>query len=176
MTGLSYRMVFIAGAPAGLMGLNELFESLFDAGCHPDDEATADRLLKGVRQHNYIPKPALDDYRKALLAEYRRHFQEQSGGEGAGFRDYGTWEGHPREQIPWFPTVSEALCDGCGKCLEACPKDVFAKKADGKVAVVEPFLCIVGCCFCKSACDPQAILMPQKEMLDVFRHGQRQAR
>jgi hypothetical protein len=31
----------------------------------------------------------------------------------------------------------------------------------------------VGCCFCKSACDPQAILMPQREMLDQYRHMRR---
>jgi NAD-dependent dihydropyrimidine dehydrogenase PreA subunit len=173
---LSYRMLLIAGAPAGLLGLTELFEDLYDEGCHPDDPSTGERLIKSVRQHNYVPKPALPDYQEALLAEYRRYYQGRSGGEGRGMRDYGTWEGHPREQIPWFPTVSAALCDGCGQCIEVCPKDVFAETEDGKVEVVEPFLCIVGCCFCKSACDPEAILMPEKSLLDAFRHGQRQAR
>ncbi|MFW5714468.1 MAG: 4Fe-4S dicluster domain-containing protein [Brevefilum sp.] len=176
MPDLSYRMLFIDGAPAGLLGLNELFEELYEAGCRPDDSDAGERLIKGVRQHNFIPKPALYAYREVLLGEYRRYLQERSGDEDKAIRDYGTWEGHPREQIPWFPTVSAELCDGCGNCLEVCPKDVFEKTDDGKVAVMEPFLCIVGCCFCKSACDPEAILMPQKEMLDSFRHGQRQAR
>jgi NAD-dependent dihydropyrimidine dehydrogenase PreA subunit len=176
MRDLSYRMIFIAGAPAGLLGLNELFKDLNDAGVHPHNLDAGDRLINGIRQHNYIPKPALENYRQALLAEYSRFHQEQSGSAGTAVRDYGTWEGHPREQIPWFPTVSAVLCNGCGKCLDVCPKEVFAKTEDGKVEVVEPFLCIVGCCFCKSACDPEAILMPQKEMLDAFRHGQRQAR
>ncbi len=76
---------------------------------------------------------------------------------------------------PWFPTVSLELCTGCGKCLEVCPKDVFEATKDGKVEVVEPFLCIVGCCMCKSACDPRAILMPERSMLDQYRHGQRHA-
>ena len=64
-------------------------------------------------------------------------------------------------------------CNGCGKCIEVCPKDVFVQNENGKVVVVEPFLCIVGCCFCKSACDPEAIMMPKREMLDHYRHGQR---
>ncbi len=176
MPDLSYRMLQIAGAPAGLLGLTELFEDLYEAGCRPEDPDAGRRLVQGVRQHNFIPKPAISEYQKALLAEYRRYFQERSGGEGSGTRDYGTWEGHPREQIPWFPTVSAELCNGCGKCLEVCPKDVFEPTEDGKIAVAEPFLCIVGCCFCKSACDPRAILMPEKSLLDAFRHGQRQAR
>jgi NAD-dependent dihydropyrimidine dehydrogenase PreA subunit len=176
MPDLSYRMLYIAGAPAGLLGLNELFEELYEAGCRPEDPDIREKLVKGVRQHNFIPKPALPDYQETLLAEYRRYTQDRSGGKGTGVRDYGLWEGRPREQIPWFPTVSAELCDGCGKCIEVCPKDVFATTEDEKVEVVEPFLCIVGCCFCKSACDPQAILMPEKSLLDAFRHGQRQAR
>ena len=176
MPDLSYRMLHIAGAPAGLLGLTELFNELFTGGCHPDDPNAGDRLIRGVRQHNYIPKPALPDYTAALLSEYRRFFQDRSGGEAAQAGDYGIWEGYPREQIPWFPTVSLDLCNGCGKCLEVCPKDVFKETENGKVAVAEPFLCIVGCCFCKSACDPEAILMPEKSLLDTFRHGQRQAR
>lgn len=168
-------MLQIAGAPAGLLGLNELFEGCYDSGCSPEDPSAGERLIQGVRRHNYIPKPALPAYREALLGEYRRYHQQRSG-SGAETRDYGTWEGIPRQQIPWFPTVSAELCDGCGKCLEVCPKEVFAQNEDGKVSVVEPFLCIVGCCFCKSACDPGAILMPDKSLLDSLRHGQRQAR
>lgn len=176
MSKLSYRMLHIGGAPAGLIGLAELFETLFDAGMAPDDEDAADRLIRGVRQHNFIPKPALADYRQVLLREYRSYHQSRSGGEAAAPKNYGQWQGISREQIPWFPTVSAELCNGCGKCLDVCPKDVFRQAEDGKVTVVEPFLCIVGCCFCKSACDPGAILMPDKSMLDAYRHGQRQAR
>jgi ferredoxin len=176
MGKLSYRMLQIGGAPAGLIGLDELFEALFESGLNPDADETPDRLVRGVRQHNFIPKPALEDYRQALLQEYRAYWQSRSGGDSAAPTDYGQWQGLPREQIPWFPTVAAELCNGCGKCLEVCPKDVFRQAADDKVTVVEPFLCIVGCCFCKSACDPGAIHMPDKAMLDAYRHGQRQAR
>ena len=175
MPDLSYRMLQIGGAPAGLLGLDELFADLFRENLDPESSETAQRLLKGVRQHNFVPKPAYADYSAVLLREYRHYFKDRSEGGTGERRDYGMWEGIPREQVPWFPTVSLELCTACGKCLEVCPKDVFAGREDGKVDVVEPFLCIVGCCMCKSACDPHAILMPERSMLDQFRHGQRHA-
>ena len=176
MTQRSYRMLQIGGAPAGLIGLDELFEALYDEGCQPSDEDIAQRLIKGVRQHNFIPKPALSDYKTVLMREYQQYHQQRSGGEPTAPRDYGQWQGIPREQIPWFPTVSAELCNGCGNCFEICPKDVFVMDEAGKAVVVEPFLCIVGCCLCKGVCDPAAILMPEKSMLDTYRHGQRPAR
>jgi NAD-dependent dihydropyrimidine dehydrogenase PreA subunit len=153
-----------------------LFNDLFEAANKPDNPEIGEKLIKGIRQHNYIPKPAVSDYEEVLLREYRRYYQQRIGGEETPIRDYGQWQGYPREQIPWFPTVAADLCNGCGKCIEICPKDVFMETEDRKVEVIEPFLCIVGCCFCKSACEPEAILMPNKEMLDQYRHGQRQAR
>ena len=175
MTDMSYRMIYIGGAPAGLLGLEELFNELFEAGFQPEDDHIGAHIIKGVRQHNFIPKPAINDYQEVLLREYQSYYQKRSGGKAVVAQDYGQWEGFPRENIPWFPIVSAELCDGCGKCLEVCPKDVFVTEENGKAVVVEPFLCIVGCCFCKSACDPQAIVMPNKDMLDQYRHGQRQS-
>ena len=175
MSDLSYRMVYIGGAPAGLLGLDELFTELFDAEITPNDEAIGDKIIKGVKKHNFVPKPAIKDYQDVLRREYLKYYLTRTGGESPVTRDYGQWEGYPREHIPWFPTVSEELCNGCGKCIEVCPKDVFEQQENGKVIVIEPFLCIVGCCFCKSACDPEAILMPQREMLDQYRHGMRKS-
>jgi NAD-dependent dihydropyrimidine dehydrogenase PreA subunit len=173
MTELSYRMILIDGVPAGLLGLDELFDELFMNGYKPQEGETSTRLLKGLRRHNYVPKPAIDHYRLAMEREYMRYYLERSKGEGYIPKEYGFWEGIPRENIPWFPIVSAELCDGCGKCIEICPKDVFILDENDKAMVVEPFLCIVGCCFCKSVCDPHAIIMPNRDMLDQFRHGQR---
>jgi len=173
MAELSYRMLNIAGVPAGLLGLTELFSELFEAEIAPESPEIAERLMRGVRKHNFVPKPAVSDYQTVLINEYRKYFQNRSTGQSTGARDYGTWEGFPREQIPWFPVVSLELCNGCEKCIEVCPKEVFVMNEQNKAIVNEPFLCIVGCCFCKSACDPHAILMPEKSMLDQFRHGQR---
>lgn len=173
MTNLSYRMLYIGGAPAGLLGLEELFDELFTAGLHPDHPDLAKSLMKGVRKHNFVPKPALGDYQAVLSREYQKYYRDRTGGKAMVARDYGQWQGFPREQIPWFPVVSADLCNGCMKCIEVCPKEVFEATEDGKVEVLEPFLCIVGCCFCKSACDPKAILMPDRSILDNFTHGQR---
>ena len=170
MSELKYRMINVGGVPAGILGLDEVFSELIEADRQPEDEGTGDRLIAGVRRHNFIPKPAVDDYRQALLREYQSYYRSYQDGQGGLSKDYGQWEGHPREHIPWFPSIALELCDGCGKCIEVCPKDVFMKNEKGAVVVIEPFLCIVGCCFCKSACEPQAILMPNREMLDQYRH------
>ncbi len=176
MTDLSYRMLQIGGAPAGLLGLEELFRELFDHGATPQDTDLGERLIGGVRRHNFVPKPAIEDYSVVLMSEYQNYYHKRISGKAVVARDYGMWEGTPRERIPWFLVVSVDLCNGCGKCIEVCPKDVFEMTEAGKVLIIEPFLCIVGCCFCKSACDPQAIIMPNREILDQFRHGQRPAK
>jgi len=173
MNNLSYRMLNIAGVPAGLLGIDELFDALFDLETKPGDEKLGKLLVDGIRKHNFVPKPAVKDYIEVLEREYQLFYQRRTGSVKGKVKDYGTWEGHPREHIPWFPIVSAELCNGCEKCLEVCPKDVFELDEDHKAVVIEPFLCIIGCCFCKSACDPQAILMPDREMLNQFRHGQR---
>ena len=74
MPDLSYRMLQIAGVPAGLLGLDELFEALFEDNQLPDAPETHQQLIKGVRKHNFIPKPALEDYGRVLVREYRHYF------------------------------------------------------------------------------------------------------
>ena len=165
---LSYRMLQIGGQPAGLLGLEELFSALFDQGLTPNHPEITERLLNGVKQSNFIPKPAAQDYINALVLEFQRYYQRRRTGKTIVARDYGTWRGYPREQIPWFPTISAALCNDCGACLELCAREVFERDEYGKVWVAEPFLCMVGCCFCKSVCEPKAILMPGQELLKNY--------
>jgi ferredoxin len=33
--------------------------------------------------------------------------------------------GYPRDKIPWYPTVDQSKCIGCGVCLN-CGRNVFA--------------------------------------------------
>ena len=56
MPELSYRMLNIGSAPAGMLGLEELFAELFTQGVTPADEKLADLLLAGVRRHNTSQK------------------------------------------------------------------------------------------------------------------------
>lgn len=139
----------------------------------PHDEELGNELLRGVRVHNFIPKGSAEAYVSVLKPEYLRYYHQRISGEPLIPVDYGQWEGYAREQIPWFPTVSTELCNGCIACIEVCPKGVFKSDGAGKVFVVDPFLCIVGCCFCKGACQPKAILMPKSDMLNSYRHARK---
>ncbi|MFZ3150299.1 MAG: ferredoxin family protein [Anaerolineaceae bacterium] len=169
MPPLSYRMLNVASVPAGLLGLEELFAELYAQGLTPMDENLTNQLIAGVRQHNFIPKPAVEDYATALRMEYARFYRQKQQGKAVVARNYGAWRGYPREQIPWFPTISGDLCTNCGACLELCARDVYERDENGRVWVAEPFLCMVGCCFCKSVCEPKALLFPGQEMLKNYR-------
>jgi len=168
MNKLSYCMINIGKRPAGLLGVKELFSRLYDDSCGPEDSNTGDRIIRGISQYNFIPQVAKKDYREALIKEYSRYYQKRSGGEEFAAIEYGSWHGYPREHISWFPTVSAELCNACGKCLEFCSYGVYALAEDGKVIVVEPFLCRVGCSSCGTVCQPKAILFPPRKMLEDY--------
>lgn len=169
MDKLSYRMLFIGKAPAGLLGLQELFADLYDQGSQPGTKENGEMLIAGVKQNNFVPPPAVEDYRIVLMREYAKYYKGRMGGKSVVAKNYGTWQGHPRETIPWFPAISADLCNGCKACLELCAHDVYDLGENNKVIVVDPFSCIVGCCFCKSVCNPKAILFPSQEMLTNYR-------
>ena len=52
--------------------------------------------------------------------------------------------------------IDRSRCDGCGKCLDACPTQVFVRDASGTVVVRHPRDCHV-CFLCVPDCPPQAI-------------------
>jgi len=70
--------------------------------------------------------------------------------------------GIPREEIPWFPTVDEEKCIGCGECLDVCPNGVFEMGTE-TVQVIAPYNCVVLCNKCQAFCDQEAILFPDKD-------------
>lgn len=75
-----------------------------------------------------------------------------------------TWHGIPREEIPWYPTVNEEKCIGCGLCFVTCGRDVY-EIAGKKAKVVNPYNCLVGCTTCETVCPVGAISFPPKEMI-----------
>ncbi|MEA4810964.1 MAG: hypothetical protein VB108_00140 [Anaerolineaceae bacterium] len=169
MTSLSYRMLQIAGAPAGFLGLEELFQELYAQELDPNAQYLRPRLLRELRKNNFIPKPAENEYGNALALEYARFYKSKKQGKAWQKKDYGQWRGYPREQIPWFPTIAPQLCNNCAACMETCARDVYEKDEDGHIWVAEPFQCMVGCCFCKSVCSPQALLFPSQNLLNNYR-------
>jgi NAD-dependent dihydropyrimidine dehydrogenase PreA subunit len=164
---LSLRQVQVGDDTVGLTGLDEVFAALYAEGSEPD-AVKAIQLLTHVRRHNYIPPAAEADYAQALLREYGAFCQRQRAGCACA-AGYGAWRGHPREAIPWYPTLRPELCDGCGACMRFCPNGVFAPAdGGGGVQVGEPYKCQVGCSACVQVCKPKAITFPPPEVLEAF--------
>ncbi len=167
-----YRQIIVDGRPASIRGLDKILSELFERGCQAGDPDLGPELIERARKrHNYIPKRAADDFARAMASEYRKYVEQRQCGCQPQPVDYGTWRGHPREHIPWFPTVALDLCDGCGACLQFCSFGVFEATEDGKVLVAEPFKCQVGCSLCANVCPPRVITFPPRRVLDTFRPG-----
>ncbi len=169
MAKLSYRQILVRRLPAGMHGLDELFDELYEQGRRPDEADLGPELVKRAQAHNYIPQAAIEDFAQALLREYRKYADQRAGGGKPSPVNYGTWRGHPREHIPWYPMIAAELCDGCGVCLQLCKCGVLVPTTDGKVEVVEPFKCVVGCSSCATICKPKAITFPPRTILSAFR-------
>lgn len=162
---LSYRLVVVGRFPVGLAGLDEIFGSLYEMGHRPDD-SLGPELVYHARQHNYIPGSASAEaeFSAALVGEYRGYCEQRQSGQKVE-RKRQTWRGIPREQVPWFPMLDEALCDGCDKCLQFCSNGVYEKRDSGTVYVSQPMNCVVGCDACARLCRHRAINFPPRAML-----------
>jgi NAD-dependent dihydropyrimidine dehydrogenase PreA subunit len=163
---LSYRQIMVGCFPAGLTGLDEIFESLYNMNQEPADQLGPE-LVDHARQHNYIPASVEADYAAALLREYGSYYEERRSGQKTTARRE-TWRGIPREQIPWFPMLDEMLCDGCDKCLQFCSSRVYTKGESGTVYVAQPMNCVVGCDACARLCPHGAIRFPPRAMLNTL--------
>jgi len=147
----NYRQIIVGGWRASIQGL-EIFDTLYEQGCPPGDPGLGVELVEQARQrHNYTPTPAVDDFARVMMGEYRKYVEQRLCGCTPQTAGYGTWQGHPREHIPWFPTLAAGLCDGCGACLKFWSFGVYAPDSEGKVTVMEPFRCQVGCSSCVNA-------------------------
>ncbi len=69
----------------------------------------------------------------------------------------------PREKVPWYPTILDEKCTGCGACVKFCAHDVY--DLPGKARVKNPFNCIIGCSGCQSECPEGALSFPS--LLDI---------
>lgn len=185
----SYRQILVDGSPIGLRGLDEVFLTLRAAVRKPGDASLGLEIVEHMRRENYIPHSAIDVFAAAFEREYATYLAQMENGDHAQRRDYGMWHGYPREAIPWFPTVNEDVCNGCGVCLKLCSTQCMAPAADGsgcriflkpqgtqclisagkgKVRVADPFACVVGCSSCATACRPKAITFPPLSLLEAY--------
>ena len=111
------KLISIESKLIGMIGLDEIFTKLFQAGEKPSKELE-NRLLEKFKEHNYIPKTKEQSYAQALLQEYEEFCNQKNQGVEEKAKSLGTWQGVPREEVPWFPTIMEELCDGCKICLD----------------------------------------------------------
>ncbi len=163
------RMIVIGNSMIGITGIDEVFIQLLDEGKGPSEELKRE-LLDRIGMENYIPKGSEDAYAAAFLRENKRFFASNKQGSSGRSLSSGMWQGIPREEIPWFPTVIEGLCDGCKACLKFCPYKVYEwNESSEKVRVVNPYNCLVGCSTCSLKCKPKAIMFPPLEFLKEFR-------
>lgn len=164
MPNPSYRLVRVGRSMSGMLGLDEIFADLYEAGKSPSDTATQEELVRRARKENYIPAHAEVEFAEALLREYRSYCQTQADQTDPSRKRRRVWRGFPREQIAWYPSIFEDLCNNCGKCVEFCPEKVFAWEND-RVIVHAPFDCQVGCNSCERICPCKAISFPPQSIL-----------
>jgi NAD-dependent dihydropyrimidine dehydrogenase PreA subunit len=163
------KLVLIEGKQIGIVGLDEVFEELTRSGRKPDESAKQ-LLLTKLKALNYVPQAKEAAYASAFLNEYQRYCSLNQRQTGARKKDLGTWQGIPREEIPWYPTIREELCDGCRLCVEFCPFGVYEyDQESNKAKMVNPFNCQVGCSMCAMKCRPKAIAFPPLAVLKTFR-------
>jgi NAD-dependent dihydropyrimidine dehydrogenase PreA subunit len=166
---MSYRQIIVDGSPVGLRGLDELFADLSRQGRTPQEEGLGSEFVRRLGEDNYIPYGAQELYAAAFVREYAAFLARAEEGNGRR-RGRATWRGYPREQIPWYPTVNEDLCNGCNACLKLCSVGALAPTDDGKVRVSDPFACVVGCSSCANLCKPGAIVFPARSILDAYQY------
>jgi NAD-dependent dihydropyrimidine dehydrogenase PreA subunit len=166
---LGFRQILVDGSPVGFQGLDSILDALCKDGWQPGQQGLGAELIKRLAPDNYIPRSARTNYSAALEREFAAYLARRESGVPTRKTGYGTWRGHPRETIPWFPTVNADLCDGCGVCLRMCSTHCLVPTDDGKVWVADPFACVVGCSSCAAICKPDAITFPPRSILDAYR-------
>jgi NAD-dependent dihydropyrimidine dehydrogenase PreA subunit len=81
---------------------------------------------------------------------------------------YKDYLGIPRMLIPWYPTIDEELCNGCGLCVEACKHGTYAySKNHERVIVSDPYCCEVYCESCRFQCPVSAISFPDRRAIKI---------
>lgn len=74
---------------------------------------------------------------------------------------FSLWHGIDRAVIPWFPTVDHDKCIGCQLCFVTCGRGVYDIH-DHKAWPERQYDCMVGCTTCANICPTQAIIFPDK--------------
>jgi formate hydrogenlyase subunit 6/NADH:ubiquinone oxidoreductase subunit I len=81
-----------------------------------------------------------------------------------------SYEGIPRNQIPWDPKIDSQKCVSCGKCVDFCHMHAFKTvEVNGKKQTeVIPNRCVVFCRGCEDICPAGAISHPNEEKTEAL--------
>ena len=145
------KHLVIGGQEVGIAG----FDSIMAKGLehiNGSDREQKDAILKELKVHNYVPEAVEKEYLQAVWAEFRQVRGKRLGQIEERF------QGIPREEITWYPTVDYDRCSACGKCAEFCHRGVYT--FDDKPHVENPFRCVVSCTGCQKTCLEEAISFP----------------
>ena len=89
-----------------------------------------------------------------------------------------TFEGAPRNKIPWAPKIDYEKCITCGKCVDFCHKGTFEfeeKEGKKRTVVKNPNACVVFCRGCEEICPIGAITHPSEtrtqKIIDKLKKG-----
>ncbi|MGQ9604446.1 MAG: thioredoxin family protein [bacterium] len=74
---MNLRQIIVGGIRVGLVGLDEIFEEVKASNLESDDEI-AEMLLELTSKHNYITPSRKEDYRRALLREFKIYLGEEA--------------------------------------------------------------------------------------------------
>jgi len=160
---MNLKFLKVGGQEVAVSKLDAVIARAEELGTASDDEIRK-CLMDGLRQHNYIPCEAEEDYAEAIwtIFEQRRHSRPTDTKTSSHDSEASCDEefyGIPRAEIDWSPRVDEDKCTGCGACVEFCHRAVF-ELTGSKVRVVRPLMCVVACTGCRSQCPDDAIEFP----------------
>ncbi|MCX6088823.1 MAG: ferredoxin family protein [Candidatus Atribacteria bacterium] len=75
-----------------------------------------------------------------------------------------------REEIPWYPTIDQEKCTGCGNCHDFCIHGVYSwNEEKDRPVIAHPYQCVVGCSGCRPQCLNEAINFPLLSILKEYR-------
>lgn len=73
MTGNDHSLITVGKYRIGISGLKSAIQELFDSLKDSTDQEVARQLLKRIAQTNYIPSSAEEDYKEAILREFKKY-------------------------------------------------------------------------------------------------------
>ena len=77
-----------------------------------------------------------------------------------------TYEGIPRNKIPWAPKINYKKCVSCEKCVDFCHMHAFGSEQENgkkKSVVKDQNACVVFCRGCEDICPAGAITHPSEK-------------